>query len=91
MYLSDARASIALARARDLAESIDDVFNLACTETGQGHLQVALGCQDDGYEILKEGNSKLEALCHSVRHRSSRWLGPPRAWSRLPSMRSRLP
>ena len=43
MYLGDAGALGAFARARALAESIDDPFNLACAETGQGHLQVSLG------------------------------------------------
>jgi predicted ATPase/DNA-binding CsgD family transcriptional regulator len=61
MYLGDVGATDAFARARALAESIDDVFNLACAETGQGHLQLSLG-QDDGYEMLQAGNSTLEAL-----------------------------
>ena len=55
-------ATGAFARARALAESIDDPFNLACADTGLGHLQVSLGQDDDGYEILEAGNSKLEAF-----------------------------
>jgi DNA-binding CsgD family transcriptional regulator len=62
MYLGDAGAGPKLARALALAESIDDTFNLACTQTSQGHLQVSLGHDHDGDEILEAGNSKLEAL-----------------------------
>jgi predicted ATPase/DNA-binding CsgD family transcriptional regulator len=62
MYLGDAGASGAFARARALAESIDDAFNLACVDTGLGHLQVSLGQDDDGYGHLEAGNSKLEAF-----------------------------
>jgi hypothetical protein len=62
MYLGGAGALSAFARARALAESIDDTFNLACAQTGQGHLQVSLGQDDDGYELLEAGNLKLEAL-----------------------------
>ncbi|HXW78259.1 MAG TPA: LuxR C-terminal-related transcriptional regulator, partial [Acidimicrobiales bacterium] len=62
MYLGDGRAQAALARARAVAESIDDAFNLACVETCQGQLQVALGHDDDGYLLLESGISKLEAL-----------------------------
>jgi DNA-binding CsgD family transcriptional regulator len=62
MYLGDAGAAGALARARAVAESIDDLFNLACAETGQGHLEVSLGHDDEGYELLQAGSSQLEAL-----------------------------
>jgi predicted ATPase/DNA-binding CsgD family transcriptional regulator len=62
MYLGDAAAAGAFARARAIAESVDDPFNLACADTGLGHLHVFLGHDDDGYEILEAGNAKLEAL-----------------------------
>jgi DNA-binding CsgD family transcriptional regulator len=62
MYLGDAGAPGAFARALALAESIDDAFNLACAQTGQGHLRVSLGQDDDGYEHLEAGTSKLEAF-----------------------------
>ena len=62
MFLGDAGAPGAFARALALAASIDDSFNLACAQTGQGHLQVSLGRDDDGYELLEAGNLKLEAL-----------------------------
>jgi predicted ATPase/DNA-binding CsgD family transcriptional regulator len=62
MYLGDAAAAGAFARARAIAESIDDPFNLASADTGLGHLHVSLGQDDDGYEILEAANAKLEAL-----------------------------
>jgi len=62
MYLGDAGAAGAFARARAIAESIDDAFNLACADVGLGHLQVSLGQDDHGYETLAAGNSTLEAL-----------------------------
>ncbi len=62
MYLSDARAEAAFASARALAESIDDPFNLASTETCQGQLKVSLGHDDRGCQLLEAGISKLEAL-----------------------------
>jgi predicted ATPase/DNA-binding CsgD family transcriptional regulator len=62
MYLGDAGALDAFARARALAESTDDPFNEACAEAGQGHLQVSLGRDDVGYELLEVGNLKLEAF-----------------------------
>jgi DNA-binding CsgD family transcriptional regulator len=61
-YLGDPGAPGAFARARALAKSIDDTLNLACAETGLGHFQVSVGQQDEGYELLEAGNSKLEAL-----------------------------
>jgi predicted ATPase/DNA-binding CsgD family transcriptional regulator len=61
-YLGDAGALGAFARAMALAEPTDDPFNVACTRTGQGHLQVSLGRDDAGYALLEEGNSNLEAL-----------------------------
>jgi predicted ATPase/DNA-binding CsgD family transcriptional regulator len=60
--LGDTGAASAFARAKALAESIDDLFNLACAEMGQGHLEVSLGHDDDGYKFLEAGNLKLEAF-----------------------------
>ena len=61
-YLGDARAPSAMARSQELAESVDDVFNLACTSTCAGLLQVSLGRDEDGYELVQAGVSQLEAL-----------------------------
>jgi len=61
-YLGDAGATGAFARARALAESIDDAFNLACADMGSGHLEVSLGRDDHGYELLESASSKLEAF-----------------------------
>jgi ATP/maltotriose-dependent transcriptional regulator MalT len=61
-YLGDTAAQRALARSRALAESIDDAFNLACTDTALGHLEVSVGHDDHGYELLERANSKLEAF-----------------------------
>ncbi len=62
IYMGDARAFDALARSRALAESVDDTFNLACTETRAGLLQVSLGRDEEGYALIEAGISKLEAL-----------------------------
>jgi predicted ATPase/DNA-binding CsgD family transcriptional regulator len=62
MYLNDARAEDAFGKARAIAESIDDPFNLACAETCQGQLQVSLGHDDEGCKLLEAGISKLEDL-----------------------------
>jgi predicted ATPase/DNA-binding CsgD family transcriptional regulator len=62
MYLGDAGAPGAFARARARAESIDDTFNLACADIGLGQLHVSLGQDDYGYETLAAANSTLEAL-----------------------------
>jgi ATP/maltotriose-dependent transcriptional regulator MalT len=62
MYLGDAGAPLAFARARALAESIDDTYCLAFTDMGLGHLEVSLGQDDHGYELLEAANSKLEAF-----------------------------
>ena len=59
MYLGDAGAPTAFARARALAESIDDPFNLACTDMGLGHLEVSLGRDDQGYELLESGQFEV--------------------------------
>jgi len=61
-YLGDAAARGAFARARALAESIDDAFNLACADMGLGHLEVSLGQDDHGYDLLQRADSKLEAF-----------------------------
>jgi DNA-binding CsgD family transcriptional regulator/tetratricopeptide (TPR) repeat protein len=61
-YLGDAGATGAFARARALAESIDEAFNLACADMGLGHLEVSLGQDDLGYDLLEAANSKLEAF-----------------------------
>jgi DNA-binding CsgD family transcriptional regulator len=62
IFLGDAGALGAFTRARALAESIDDTFNLACAQTGLGHLNVSVGQDKEGYELLEAGNAKLEAL-----------------------------
>jgi DNA-binding CsgD family transcriptional regulator len=62
MYLGDAGAMGAFARARALAESIDDTYCLAFTDMGLGHLEVSLGQDGLGYELLEAANSKLEAF-----------------------------
>jgi predicted ATPase/DNA-binding CsgD family transcriptional regulator len=62
MYLSDAGAQAAFARARALAEFAHDPFNLASTETCQGQLQVSLGQDEEGGRLLEAGISKLEGL-----------------------------
>ena len=61
-YLGDARGSGALARSQALAESVDDVFNLACTSTCAGLFQVSLGRDEDGYALIQAGVSQLEVL-----------------------------
>ncbi len=59
MYLGDAAAPGAFARARALAESIGDPFNVASADTGLGHLQLSLGQDDEGYEILGGGQFEV--------------------------------
>ena len=44
-----------------LAESVDDAFNLACTDTTEGLLQVSVGGDDQGYPLIEAGTSKLES------------------------------
>jgi DNA-binding CsgD family transcriptional regulator len=62
IYLGDNRARDALARARALAESVDDAFNLACADTTEGLLQVSVGRDDLGYPLIEAGISKLESF-----------------------------
>ena len=62
IHLGDNRARDALARARALAESVDDAFNLACTDTTEGLLQVSVGGDDQGYPLIEAGTSKLESF-----------------------------
>ncbi len=58
-YLGDAGATGAFARARALAESIDEAFNLACADMGLGHLEVSVGQDEHGYDLLEAANSKI--------------------------------
>jgi predicted ATPase/DNA-binding CsgD family transcriptional regulator len=62
LYLGDRRAVDALDTAQALAESVDDIFNLASTEATAGLFQISTGCDDDGYTLVQSGVSKLEAL-----------------------------
>ena len=55
-------ASGAFQHARAVAEASSDMVNLACAETMLGHLQVALGQFDRGYEMLEVATARTEAL-----------------------------
>ncbi len=62
MYLGDPGAASAFVRARALAESTDDPLNLACSDVGLAHLEVSVGQDDQGYDLLERATSKLEAF-----------------------------
>ena len=58
----DAGASEAFEHARAIAEASGDMVNLTWAEAMLGHLQVALGQFDRGYEMLEVATTKAEAL-----------------------------
>jgi predicted ATPase/DNA-binding CsgD family transcriptional regulator len=73
VHAGNVAAQGSLARAKAIAESIDDAFNLACTETCQGQFEVSIGFDSSGYEVLEAGIAELEALgfgCMCIRDRA---------------------
>ena len=67
----DSGASEAFEHARAVAEASGDMVNLAWAEAMLGHLEVALGQFDRGYEMLEVATAKAEAFGLSGRKQPS--------------------
>ncbi len=65
MYLGDARALDAYARASCEAEALGHEARAAEFQCLQGQLLVSLGQQDEGYKVLEGGIARLDALGRS--------------------------
>jgi predicted ATPase/DNA-binding CsgD family transcriptional regulator len=61
-YLGDPRGVDAFARARSEAEALGHEYPAATIEAGQGELLVSLGREDEGFALVEEANTRLEAL-----------------------------
>ena len=62
MYLGDPRAPEALARARGELETVGHEVLAAEAQCGQGHVLLSLGQQEEGYNVLEAGTTRVEAL-----------------------------
>ncbi len=62
MFMGDARASGALARARRQTEDLGHEVHSAEVQCCQGQLLVSLGQYDEGYDVLEAGTTRLEAV-----------------------------
>ncbi len=61
-YLGDPRGLDAFARARSEAEALGHEYPAATIRAGQGELLLSLGREDEGYALVEEANTRLEAL-----------------------------